>query len=258
MSNQPCKKNTSSFYYNEAVNIEHIYSRNGQNNRSKLCWNCFGSIDTFEGVVRVPYDVCGDEYLFDGSYCSLGCAKRSIIDNWCHQASTRMLWLNDAATKVFGIKDAAHVPAAPPRQCLQDFGGPLTRKEFNSRIEHGKPTIVIQKPLMTFPMKILEERSSIEDASKQLSCLSLFEVHTNNISKESLEILTTETKKTKKKTATTKKTNNTKRSESVIPNPSQKPPVISAPQPPEPPKSCRKKTQQNSLFNYVLRDRSKK
>ena len=247
-------------YYDSDSEIGHTKASDIQQNASKLCWNCCKNLTGLGTPIRVPYDTTGDDYLFDGSYCSLGCAKRSIIDKWCHQASTRMMWLNDAAGKVFGIRNAASVPAAPPKESLKDFGGPFTRKEFDSRVRSGLSVILVQKPLITFPMKIVEERSSILEASQQLSCLSLFEVHTKNIIQEKSGQSNNNNKTSLK---SIKKRPSRKKPPCPTPPPSKQSTVpvtetAVVPKPPCPPKLPRKGSGTNTLYNYVLRSSSKK
>lgn len=232
---------------------------------SKRCWNCYELIPSSRKPIRVPYEKASDgQFVFQGAFCSLGCAKRNVIDTWCHQASTRMLWLNHAARQVFEIENPEAVQAAPPKQSLREFGGPLTRKEFRKRVANGYATVLLVKPLLTFPMKVLNETESIRAAAKGLACISLFEVHTAN---DNVPARKTPPRKKKSSLKTAPKR------EAVACTPP--PPTPVPPQPkPVPKKSVKKKKkitnetaiptvpkppykksnrQQNTLFNYVTR-----
>ena len=174
-----------------------------------------------------------------------------------------MLWLNEAACTIFGIPNPESVPAAPPPQSLRVFGGPLTRKDFRSRIASGRAVACLEKPMLTFPMKILDETESIRDAAQELSCISLFETHTQSI----------------------------KASDAPAPSPAPDPPTPDPPAPPKPPATpeaapapepapapppkktkikkninkkkkkttkIKKSPKKNTLFNYVLRKKNKR
>lgn len=235
---------------------------------SKRCWNCYELIPSSRKPIHVPYEKASDgQFVFQGAFCSLGCAKRNVIDTWCHQASTRMLWLNHAARQVFEIENPEAVQAAPPKQSLREFGGPLTRKEFRKRVANGYATVLLVKPLLTFPMKVLNETESIRAAAKGLACISLFEVHTAN---DNVPARKTPPRKKKSSLKTAPKR------EAVACTPPPPPPTPVPPQPkpvttkksvkkkkkitnetaiptvPKPP--CKKSNrQQNTLFNYVTR-----
>lgn len=139
------------------------------------CWNC-GNSKQQNRCVRVPYrKTVANEFVFQGYFCSVACAKRHIIDNWSHQSISKIMWLNEASTEYFGYKNPETIPPAPPRESLQDLGGCLTRREYNKRIKEQSATWSVQYPLITYPMKILLERECLDRASETLAGDDLFQ-----------------------------------------------------------------------------------
>lgn len=87
-----------------------------------------------------------------------------------------MMWLNQAAEQIFGIDDALEVPPAPPKESLIEFGGTMTRNEFQKCCGNKTSFVYkIEKPLLTFPMKLINERVGSDLASEQLSTTGMFE-----------------------------------------------------------------------------------
>ena len=96
------------------------------------CWHCCHTIPGMVIPLPVAYDDRKHSYTYMGQFCSWGCAKGYALD------LQRMEWghlLAMLKRQVIG-KRCPTVPA-PPRRCLQVFGGSMTLEEFRSKSNEG-------------------------------------------------------------------------------------------------------------------------
>lgn len=103
--------------------------------QSKRCWWCHMSSET---VIGAPMRVNKDGSLVcSGSYCSLECIKsnmRTASTNWMYGHCLEAFDI--LCRKVYHISPR-HVGVAPHFSCMKEYGGPLTREEYNAM----KPSI---------------------------------------------------------------------------------------------------------------------
>lgn len=95
------------------------------------CWHC---CETFDGKpVPIPYnfDVKLKKYQVYGVFCSFSCAKGYLIEHNPFDIGRKTMLLKEVAVNLFG-KDISNIIAAPPRECLQRFGGKLSIDEFRT------------------------------------------------------------------------------------------------------------------------------
>ena len=237
------KATQPSLYYSDTVSYGSTDATDVNCARSTKCWNCTYQLP--KAFVSIPYETTPThEFRMFGAFCSLACAKRYVIENWVHQASTRMMWLNAVARSKYNIPHPEIVPAAPPRQSLRIFGGPLTARGYQQRVKQSRPTALLYKPFLTFPMKLLDETQSIRVAAEDLACLSLFETHTAGLREQ-------------------KPPPPVVKQQPAKPTPPPEPPVPTPPPPPSraappsvPAAPAITNTTRNTLYNYVIKHSS--
>lgn len=83
----------------------------------------------------------------EGVFCGIACAKRWNIDHPCYRSGLYALYLREIQHKATGQHE--YVMPAPPREALQDRGGPLTTAEY--RAASGDQMEVFSEPYVSFP-----------------------------------------------------------------------------------------------------------
>jgi len=100
------------------------------------CWHCCAP---FEGTpIPIPSakDARTGKYVVHGVFCSFSCAKGYISEQSPFDMGRKLMLLKEVAMLVFG-KDVSDIVAAPPRLCLDRFGGNLSLSEFRSaEVQH--------------------------------------------------------------------------------------------------------------------------
>jgi len=118
--------------------------------KNAWCWWCCHPFETTALALPVEYDDKRDLFGLVGAFCSWGCVKAYNADTTGYLsgrvANNITLLRKRVEGRVFPIK------AAPPRQTLAVFGGPLSIEEFRSaagtykllpkNVVHRAPNIV--------------------------------------------------------------------------------------------------------------------
>jgi hypothetical protein len=104
------------------------------------CLHCCEGFDTIPVPNVRRYDELKNIYYVYGIYCSVNCAKASLIEYEVMLSTTRLLYFNQMCRTVFNIHKP--VKPAPPRIRLQKFGGDLTLKQFREDFVHITTTIL--------------------------------------------------------------------------------------------------------------------
>lgn len=96
------------------------------------CWYC--AYEITDSPIGIPQNVnANGKYLLDGFFCSFECALGDLNRRQTHrETSIRRVRLYDMAREEYNI-DITLLHAAPPRELLDHFGGPLSRDEFRLR-----------------------------------------------------------------------------------------------------------------------------
>ena len=92
-------------------------------------------------TVPIAFDAFSQEFLCKGRFCSPSCAKAFALQMGGVAHALFMKW----AAKTYGN---VHIPAAPPRDALRRFGGPLSDEDFDVAIAEGKMCGVNEVPFV--------------------------------------------------------------------------------------------------------------
>jgi hypothetical protein len=124
------------------------------------CWWCteqFNSIPCF-----IPDKYESEKYHVFGCFCSYNCAAAYNIDMDDYKIWDRFSLIKRLHKEIYNNKEQLDV--APPRHCLQKFGGPLTLDEFRkSLIKNDKEYRFIMPPMVSI-IPFIEQ--SIKDTGK--------------------------------------------------------------------------------------------
>lgn len=122
---------------------------------------CFWCSGTFEGrPVVLPTQEEGGVYSVYGNFCTLACALSHLLNE---QIDPQVRWERQSLLHRM-YKQVSPIQPAPPRECLQFFGGKLTHQVYRSvitgkqiRIDvHLPPVISILSTLDTKPIDFYE------------------------------------------------------------------------------------------------------
>lgn len=108
------------------------------------CWNCFHSID--KEIKSIPLKYEDNVFYIYGSFCTLGCCLRYIIENF-HGSE---LWakyelFNFYCKKIYNQNIEISIP--PNKFSLEKFGGNLTIEEYRSNNEYKEINMPIIIPV---------------------------------------------------------------------------------------------------------------
>lgn len=95
------------------------------------CWHCCHPFDSTPVCVpdSVTFDSEGEKkYMVFGNFCSLRCAKTHIMSQQTFATNKQLMLLNSMAVDVY--QSPIPIPTAPPRICLERFGGSMSIEEF--------------------------------------------------------------------------------------------------------------------------------
>ena len=129
----------------------------GSDSVGNTCWNCGGDAPRPLGLPCARYD--DGTFLVEGVFCGVACTKRWNIDHPSYRSGLYALYLRELQFKVAGSRE--YIAPAPPREALQDRGGPLTPAEYRGCGEHME---VFSEPYVSFP-KVLEVAPSRQFAN---------------------------------------------------------------------------------------------
>lgn len=119
------------------------------------CWHCCHGFDGCPVPVPRSYDTRERRYVVAGNFCSLRCAKGYLLDNPSFESQQHVNMFTRMARDVYGESD---VPAAPPRVCLQMFGGPHTLAHFR---DGARGSVILSPPFITSYMVVDEREASV-------------------------------------------------------------------------------------------------
>jgi len=125
---------------------------------------CFHDTCEFEGIpVLLPtrYVANRDIYTVNPHhrFCSLGCAKRALLNRNDAMLQARLAWFSDLARRFYGFGYRRRIVAAPLVETLDLFGGPYSLEEFRAKSPGGVSTEVVRAPLL-FESAMLYEFNS--------------------------------------------------------------------------------------------------
>ena len=125
------------------------------------CWNCCHQFDTVP--VSIPRSTTSiskkSYYEVYGVFCSLNCAKKSLLENHSHDQQQLLMQLNELCVNVYGMDTDSvfNAKEAPPRIFLKMFGGHMDIEEYRSKSVNVR-TVLVTPPFVSHAM-VLEEHS---------------------------------------------------------------------------------------------------
>ena len=92
------------------------------------CWWCCHGFESVPVGVPVRYEEATKTYHLHGVFCGFGCAKAYNMSRSHAARPVRAHLLSRMQRDVYGVHE--DVPAAPPFQELEQFGGDMTLEQF--------------------------------------------------------------------------------------------------------------------------------
>lgn len=110
------------------------------------CWHCCHKFDTC--AIYAPHAQLEDgTFAVYGNFCSLACCKTYIMEKNAFSCSMQLLLLARIARDVHSIFD--FIEPAPPRVCLQLFGGDLTIDDFRAKSRDCISIYTVEPPFVS-------------------------------------------------------------------------------------------------------------
>lgn len=130
-----------------------------------LCWNCAHAFDTKPLPFPLSYDWKLDLFKVTGVFCSWNCIKAYYRDSRSHSSSgVDSMHITLFYKRCTGKIDS--IIAAPPRYCLEAFGGHMTIEEFRQK---GRDKVVysILPPKMILKSQVVHEHRLEEERERR-------------------------------------------------------------------------------------------
>ena len=108
------------------------------------CWWCCNGFDTPSFSIPSEYNERRDRYTLFGIFCSPACGKAYMIKERGGDMGLRAHWFSRLLSRHYKIKGVVH--AAPPRQALRMFGGPMSIEEFRSGSQSVRQSVPPHDP----------------------------------------------------------------------------------------------------------------
>jgi hypothetical protein len=98
-------------------------------------------------------------YEVYGVFCSLNCAKKSLLEQHTHDQQQLLMQLNELCVNVYGMDTDVvfNAKEAPPRIFLKMFGGHMDIDEYRAKSVNVR-TVLVTPPFVSHAM-VLEEHS---------------------------------------------------------------------------------------------------
>ena len=117
---------------------------------------CMWCTYPFNGVpIPMPYKFDSKRKRFKvyGIYCSFGCCKAQsfyVRDQACWRRSSLISYV---FKQMYGHMPLDGIKAAPDRECLTKFGGPMTIEKFRETSSNGEEDLIIKIPTFVMDTK---------------------------------------------------------------------------------------------------------
>lgn len=118
------------------------------------CWWCTYIFDTMPCVL--PEKFTDNTYYVFGCFCSYNCAMAYNLDMDDYKVWDRIALIKTLYNSLYE-KDIDIIPPAPPRECLQKFGGYMTMEDFRKcSLKNDKEYRLIMPPMKSIVPSIEE------------------------------------------------------------------------------------------------------
>lgn len=165
--NKELKEQLSSMLANNLNKVKVIRNNNGNNIK---CWWCGGCS---EKSIILPDKKINNKFYGNGSYCSFNCALSSNFS-----INDEKVW--ERCSLLYQLKDSMNIETssdkiipAPPKEVLKEFGGEMSRDEYNSMLESVDHSFIKLLPPMISSTILIEQRNKGSNNLTQLNLLGL-------------------------------------------------------------------------------------
>lgn len=97
------------------------------------CWWCCHQFDGCPCTLPIKYDALRKRFKFIGLFCSWNCVKSYNFDRPDHGKYENTTLITLLIQQLYGITKAICIKPAPPRQCLEMFGGYMNIDQFRDQ-----------------------------------------------------------------------------------------------------------------------------
>lgn len=137
---------------------------------SQLCYHCCHAIEGTPVPMPVAFRRKTQEWKTEGWFCSWGCMARFNNDSNHRRKGERSMLIALMRHKTTG--ELGQVVSAPPRTCLQAFGGSMTIEEFRAQSPNGLEVEILPPKLIPLESVIharkVEARPALGNLQQQV------------------------------------------------------------------------------------------
>lgn len=151
--------------------------KNNTNCNNIKCWWCDGHSDN---SIILPDKKIKDSFYGLGSFCSFNCALSYNFEKRDEKVWERCSLLYQLKDKINDPDMNEKIIPAPPKEILKEFGGELTREEYNQLLISIDYSFVKLLPPMVSSTIMIEQRNKNTPEISQLNILGLKLKRTTN------------------------------------------------------------------------------
>lgn len=175
--NKELKEKLSSMLANNLNKVK-VIRNTGKKDSNVKCWWCGGCCDN---SIILPNKKITDKFYGNGCFCSFNCALAYNFDINDEKVWERCSLLYQLKENVSKSNDK--ITPAPPKEVLKEFGGEMSREEYNSLLQSVDHTFIKLLPPMISSTILIEQRNKGTNNLTQLNLLGLKLKRTKNPAK---------------------------------------------------------------------------
>lgn len=132
------------------------------------CWNCCHQFSSVPVCIPRSTTMIAKKSYYEvyGVFCSLNCAKKTLLEQHTHDQQQLLMQLNELCVNVFGMDTDSvfNAKEAPPRIFLKMFGGHMDIEEYRVKSVSVR-TVLVTPPFVSHAMVLEEHAGELTVAS---------------------------------------------------------------------------------------------
>lgn len=151
--------------------IKVVKNNNSLKNKSKSkCWWCGGDC---KNSIILPYKKKNDNFYGSGIFCSYNCALSFNFEKKDEKVWERCSLLYQLRDSISKEKDDTRIQPAPPKEMLKEYGGELSREEYNNLLQSIDFSYLKLAPPMVSSTIFIEQRNKNSQNLSQMNLLGM-------------------------------------------------------------------------------------
>lgn len=145
-------------------------NNNLKNKNKSKCWWCSGIC---ENSIILPYKKKQNKFYGSGVFCSFNCAISYNFEKKDEKVWERCSLLYQLRESIENKNNSNRIQPAPPKEILKEFGGELSREEYNNLLCSIDFSYLKLSPPMVSSTIFIEQRNKNNQDLNQMNLLGL-------------------------------------------------------------------------------------